>query len=85
MRLLKIGLSALVAGLAMLAGLVVAAVAAVGALLFFFSRRPRGKKSLDRPAPLGETSSVKPNPLKRDSRDVIDVIATEVPVDAPKH
>jgi hypothetical protein len=81
MRLLKIIMTALVAAVAVLAGLFIAVVAAITGAVLFFSRRPRGTPASPRTVPLSPAAGA--SPRKPADVDVIDVIATEVPASDP--
>lgn len=80
MRLLKLGMTALVAVLAVLAGLVVAAVAALAGMILFFSKRSRSEAMPHPPGTLPPRRGTRP--LRSDGREVIDIVATEVPTDS---
>ncbi|MEO7411983.1 MAG: hypothetical protein ABIZ81_01385 [Opitutaceae bacterium] len=79
MRFLKIVLTAVVAALAVLAGLMIGALAAATSVVLFFSRRSRKRESQGRIAPLGNPAHARPT--RAHDVDIIDVTATEVPAD----
>ena len=82
MRPLKIIMTAFIAALVVLAGLFIAAVAAVTGAALFFLKRSRGtpaSRRTTRLSRLGDANSPKGTDL-----DVVDVTATEVPADPAK-
>ena len=81
MRIFRILLTGLIAAIALMVGLF---VAAIGLLALAFSRllgRPRSQASA---SPHATTSSPRARAMPVDNGDVIDVTATEVPVDTAR-
>jgi hypothetical protein len=80
MRLLKFVLAGIVAVVAVIAGLFAAAIAALIALAVFASRR-----FFRPPGSLGGPASARRKHSPARFGDVIDITATEVPPDTPRH
>lgn len=79
MRLVKLLLTVLGVALAAIAGLALAVLAAVGATAFFGARRWAARRRTS-PAAMPR----KERRVEGDTSEVIEVTATEVPVEAPR-
>jgi hypothetical protein len=82
MRTIKLVLTALFTAFAVVAGLVVAMLAALASVVILTIKRWRHRNDPARPAPAAESGASRVEKPRDD--EVIDVVATEVPAD-PSH